>query len=1820
MAANASATDDWADETEKAGTRAEAAAKKSEGSFSRIARAIRGTRAEAKKGAEFEVKTDERGFSGLLNRIRGVRSEAEKGADFSVRADERGFSGILSRIRGVRAETSKGATMGVSFEQRGAAGVIASGKAVGASMDRLDGRDVTVDFNEKGMSGLQSGLGGVASGIRNVSTVAKASALPVMIAGAGAGIPTVLALGASMGGLAFNLGKAGAGFALVGGVAAGGAYAGLKLYAAGITSTISASREAYTAANEHRMEMLAQRRAQILTTKASTDFNRQVDRSSVTVAKLQAEIGRGSFPYFTTELRAWDGELKSLTPQLADTAAGVTRIGAGFSSWLRGAENGQVLARTVTFVSNSALRGASVLHNMGKAGVMALQPVIPIARGLQNRMMGLANTAAEWTESAEGQSRLRAVYQGLWADAKALGPVLANAAKGTAGLFSAIDQAGLADQASAGLAKMASGYAKIGVEGSSARGKVMGFLTPAKALIPFVAGAAGKLAGSVGRIASGAVSMRAEGSKLTILQSVFKGIGASAAPLERLVLGTFRSLGPELATLIPNLARLAETFAGSSGPLTAYVQIANRALGIFNNLPAPVKTAVANLVALKLIVGSMGFGGAVVGAGKMAAQYWAMSRASRASALAVAQSNTAMKGAAGANAAVGASAAATAGKTGMLARAGGALRGAFTAAGVALAGVSLPVVAAGAAIAGAAYLIYRNWDKVRAAGAAVVNWYVSNFPKTSATIGRVFGSIKGAVQGFVSGALGLWKRASSGAVNWFVGRWPEIERVAVAVMRGFGRSVGAPVRAVGSLVKGAGAAVNWFRSHWPDLGKVAGSVSQSIQGKLSGLKNGAVSRFEAMRKGSHGKLQQLAAQGASALGGMAKKGLANIGSLAKGGVAKYQQLRAGGATRMEALRGAASSVLGEAKTRGLANLGELAGEGVGFANKLKTGALNRYEEMRSGSHGRFQQLAAQGLGKFVELETKGLKSIGSFVGGGISKYQEMREGGATRFEALRGAVANRLAEAKSQGSSRIQELGANLGTSFSNQYQNAQEKYTQIRDGIGDRMRTAKDWATSRVQELGANLKNSWSNMISAVTGFGDKFKSILGDKIGGAVNTARGWLGSLMYGVGNVLSAIGAGDLAGKAKSTAGSLKEPLKFARGGITDPKDGYGIVGEAGEKEAVVNLQRRTPESVRALAAANASPNSRQHRHGYTPPGREGRDWFGAETSPGGGGGSYPPKAPDYRHTPQTYSASSSAASAASSGAAMWNGLVKKGTGGVSVTRSASPLSGGRGAYATTDGKIVLGPNADQYHAGHEFGHAPLGLGHGGNGIMGGQGRSIGGPSEGDFAAINSYYGGGTGSGAAPSGGSSGGAYGPLQGRVHDGGDGFGQYGATANHLWEPDTFGRVIEVLKQFRVSANTYENHPPAYGPSGPLAGKSADFWDYAGRGTPISIPLNNQVRDFVQNKLNAGLSWTLGEGDAGHTGKDRHMHATWKGSAPNVPDVKYEGGTGGGEGGFDWMSLITEGLGKIPAFPQIPGMVGQGMAGYAPDLLGHAKDWLVEKATAIFGSIKDSIGDAYNAITGGGAPAANRKLGEEMLPQSGVSGSFSALDQLWTKESGWDHTADNPTSNAYGIPQAMTTAHDMPQGYGPPGGDPKVQIDWGLGYIDDRYGSTDAAWSHSQAQGWYEKGGLIPGPAGKHKPVMAAGQEMVIPSGIARPFAEWTKTVSRAHRAGRLAGENTSSSRVRQSAESWTRRDSGGSGRGELGRDGAERLERVERAVDRQTEVLAGLLEAAPARTGAAVRPAVRESIRLDDDFHGAVRDANNSNGVRDSLKGVKP
>jgi hypothetical protein len=71
----------------------------------------------------------------------------------------------------------------------------------------------------------------------------------------------------------------------------------------------------------------------------------------------------------------------------------------------------------------------------------------------------------------------------------------------------------------------------------------------------------------------------------------------------------------------------------------------------------------------------------------------------------------------------------------------------------------------------------------------------------------------------------------------------------------------------------------------------------------------------------------------------------------------------------------------------------------------------------------------------------------------------------------------------------------------------------------------------------------------------------------------------------------------------------------------------------------------------------------------------------------------------------------------------------------------------------------------------------------------------------------------------------------------------------------------------------------------------------------------------------------------------------------------------------------------------------------------------------------------------------------------------WKSLYTLWSRESRWDYTANNPTSSAYGIPQMLNMSEDTPM---------VRQIDLGLKYIEARYGSPSKALAFHNRNGWY--------------------------------------------------------------------------------------------------------------------------------------------------------
>jgi hypothetical protein len=194
--------------------------------------------------------------------------------------------------------------------------------------------------------------------------------------------------------------------------------------------------------------------------------------------------------------------------------------------------------------------------------------------------------------------------------------------------------------------------------------------------------------------------------------------------------------------------------------------------------------------------------------------------------------------------------------------------------------------------------------------------------------------------------------------------------------------------------------------------------------------------------------------------------------------------------------------------------------------------------------------------------------------------------------------------------------------------------------------------------------------------------------------------------------------------------------------------------------------------------------------------------------------------------------------------------------------------------------------------------------------------------------------------------------------------------------------------------------------------------------------------------------------------------------SAAVVPDQQ---AAGGGDGGSDdFFAVRSE-------------QSDQDRQTQREESLEHARVAVDEAVRADSGTASDipepepepeeepEAGTSGGTGSSGGGSAESAPSGDPkeialqmVLDQGWAASEFhDCLEPLWEKESNWNHTAQNPSSGAYGIPQSLpgdkmaTHGSDWQT-------NPATQIAWGIDYIKDRYGNPCGAWSHSQSNNWY--------------------------------------------------------------------------------------------------------------------------------------------------------
>lgn len=124
--------------------------------------------------------------------------------------------------------------------------------------------------------------------------------------------------------------------------------------------------------------------------------------------------------------------------------------------------------------------------------------------------------------------------------------------------------------------------------------------------------------------------------------------------------------------------------------------------------------------------------------------------------------------------------------------------------------------------------------------------------------------------------------------------------------------------------------------------------------------------------------------------------------------------------------------------------------------------------------------------------------------------------------------------------------------------------------------------------------------------------------------------------------------------------------------------------------------------------------------------------------------------------------------------------------------------------------------------------------------------------------------------------------------------------------------------------------------------------------------------------------------------------------------------------------------------------------------------DVMTEPGTAAAPNSSALAGAAAGQIASGKAGELQNYARSLFSTYGFTDADLPALIELWNKESNWNPNAANPHSSARGIAQKMTSIH------GPVEPTAQGQIQWGLQYIRDRYGSPSNALAFHRRNNWY--------------------------------------------------------------------------------------------------------------------------------------------------------
>lgn len=311
---------------------------------------------------------------------------------------------------------------------------------------------------------------------------------------------------------------------------------------------------------------------------------------------------------------------------------------------------------------------------------------------------------------------------------------------------------------------------------------------------------------------------------------------------------------------------------------------------------------------------------------------------------------------------------------------------------------------------------------------------------------------------------------------------------------------------------------------------------------------------------------------------------------------------------------------------------------------------------------------------------------------------------------------------------------------------------------------------------------------------------------------------------------------------------------------------------------------------------------------------------------------------------------------------------------------------------------------------------------------------------------------------------------------------------------------VVAIVLYFLPSwLGGYEEEQKAKGgAAGVVAAGMGDDYPYKGMGSSSANPdtgyFYGNCTDFAIWRVNrddgvtkspwkhVNSNTTPAGGHGYQWGNDSALPGWEKVSTPTPGDIiSFQPGAQGGRWNASFGhvayvgqvgadgSMVTENYGDAEYF----------LENYTPDMVKQ----LVSSGQAVIKHNPNSklkiktengvttVDNANYAAAGTSAGDAQAYAKTQMKAYGWDDNQFACLVELWNHESGWNYTADNPTSDAYGIPQALPGEKMASEG-ADWATNPQTQIRWGLKYIKDRpdYGSPCAAWTLWQQRSphWY--------------------------------------------------------------------------------------------------------------------------------------------------------